>query len=65
MTIATASGLDNAPARLLLMPLISAVACVALAGWLRALSLLTWHPERYFANTPAERLTYSRNGKGW
>jgi hypothetical protein len=49
----------------LLMPLISAVACVALAGWLRALSLLTWHPERYFANTPAERLTYSRNGKGW
>ena len=32
MTIATASDLDDATARLLLMPLISAVACVALAG---------------------------------
>jgi hypothetical protein len=46
------------------MPLTTAIACVALADWLRALSLLTWHTERYFANTPAERLTPSSNGKG-
>jgi hypothetical protein len=58
------SDLDTAPARLLLTPLTSAIACVALADWRRALSLPTWHPERYFANTPAERLTSSSNGKG-
>jgi len=56
--------ISTASARLLQMPLTTAIACVALADRLRALSLLTWHPERYFANTPAERLTPSSNGKG-
>jgi hypothetical protein len=64
MSIAATSDLETAPARLLLVPLTSAIACVALADWRRALSLPTWHPERYFANTPAERLTSSSNGKG-
>jgi hypothetical protein len=34
MSIATASDLEMAPARPLLMPLLSAIACVALADWL-------------------------------
>src|SRR5882757_4213774 len=34
MSIATASDLETAPARPLLMPLLSATACVALADWL-------------------------------
>jgi len=34
MSIATASDLEIAPARPLLMPLASAAACVALADWL-------------------------------
>ena len=34
MPIATASDLEMAPARPLLMPLLSAIACVALADWL-------------------------------
>jgi len=63
MSIAAASHLDSSRPPLQ-MPLTTAIACVAPADWLRALSLLTWHPERYFANTPAERLTPSSNGKG-
>jgi hypothetical protein len=34
MSIATASDLESAPARPLLMPLVSAAACAALADWL-------------------------------
>jgi hypothetical protein len=56
MSTATASDLERTPSNLL--------ACAALADGLRALSLPTWHPELYFANTPAERPTPSSNGKG-
>jgi hypothetical protein len=34
MSIAATSDFDNAPTRLLLVPLTSAIACVALADWL-------------------------------
>jgi hypothetical protein len=56
MSTATASDLERTPS--------NPLACAALADGLRALCLPTWRAERYFANTSAERLTPSSNGKG-
>jgi hypothetical protein len=37
---------------------------LVLAGAIPTRSFRRWRLERYFANTPAERLTASDNGKG-
>jgi hypothetical protein len=63
MSIAIASDLEIAPARPLLMPLVSAVACVALAGAPPG-ALRTWRMERYLANNPDPRPNLSDSSKG-
>jgi hypothetical protein len=52
MSMAAATDLDSVPTSLLLflVPLTCAIAWVALADWLRALSLRTWRLKRYLSN---------------
>jgi hypothetical protein len=69
MSIATASDLDMAPARPLLMPLLSATVCVALADWpllpnWRAGGFRAWRLERYLSNNPDAQSNFSDSAKG-